>query len=200
MCLPSGLDLARARYEPREARRDIVTFGRVAEHKNVPLAIAAFELLRDRGYANRLLIAGDGPDMPRVRELIAASPHGHAIELLGFVDDAEKFALLARCEVMAMPSRREGFPHVVSEAMCCGLPVVTANFTENGTQDIVASYGSGVVTGQTPAEFAGGIEAALAGWESYSRAGLAAAANLSWGVFAQRLEQHLDRNDRGAGE
>jgi glycosyltransferase involved in cell wall biosynthesis len=189
--LPSGLDLARSEYKPRAVRADLVVFGRVMEHKNVPLAVAAFERLRADGYSGRLKIAGDGPAMAALRARVAASPHAEAIDLLGFVEDAEKFRLLAGCDALLMPSRREGFPHVVAEAMCCGLPIVTADFPENGTRDIVDLYGSGAVTRQDPASFADGVRRALADWRSLSENGRRAAATLGWPSVAERLETEM---------
>lgn len=190
--LPSGLDLSRAQYRPRAERSGLIAFGRVMEHKNLPLAVAAYERLRVDGYTGRLRIAGDGPAMPALRERIAASPAADGIDLLGFIDDAEKFALLAGCEALVMPSRREGFPHVVSEAMCCGLPVVTADFPENGTKDIVALYDIGAVTGPEPADFAGGIGQALNDWDRFSENGRRAGLDLGWSAIAERLETRMN--------
>lgn len=189
--LPSGLDLSRSEYRARGERADLVAFGRVMEHKNVPLAVAAFEVLRAGGYTGRLKIAGDGPAMAALRERVAASPDVDAIDLLGFVEDAEKFRLLAGCEAMLMPSRREGFPHVVAEAMCCGLPIVTADFIENGTRDIVDLYAVGAVTRQDPASFADGIHRVLREWETFSANGRRAAATLGWPGVAEHVETEM---------
>lgn len=191
MTLPSGLDLTRSEYKAREERRDIVVFGRVMEHKNVALALEAFEILHGDGYAGQLIIAGDGPDMAQLRERVAQSSARGAVVLRGFIEDEEKFRLLAGCEVLAMPSRREGFPHVISEAMCCGLPIVTAAFPENGTKDVVARYEVGVVTQTDAQSFADGIRSALGSWERFSQNGLATAATLDWGSIAARLEERL---------
>ena len=91
--------------------------------------------------------------------------------MLGSVDEDTKIELLSRAAVLGMPSRREGFPRVITEAMASGLPIVTARFPENGATDVVAQYGSGVVCGTDPAEFAGALLAAEAGWEGFSHAG-----------------------------
>lgn len=191
--LPSGLDLSRAAYRPRSERKDIVVLGRVAEHKNLGMLIDAFEQLRLRGYEGRLKIAGGGPDMEALKARVAASPSKNEIDLLGFIADAQKFELLAGCEIFAMPSKREGFPHVISEAMCCGLPVVTADYPENGSRDVVASFKVGVVTGQDASAFAAGMEDVLKNWETYSSNGLAAAQTLDWNSIAERLEVKISK-------
>jgi glycosyltransferase involved in cell wall biosynthesis len=45
----------------------------------------------------------------------------------GYVADEERRALLSGAEVLAYPSRYEGFGFPVLEAMACGVPVVTYN-------------------------------------------------------------------------
>ena len=72
----------------------------------------------------RLVIAGDGDDLPRLRakaqELGVA---GHVL-FTGFVTDARLTALYRRAAVFAMPSRGEGFGLAYLEAMTHGLPCV----------------------------------------------------------------------------
>ena len=43
---------------------------------------------------------------------------------------------------------------MIAEAMASGLPVVTAEFAENGAKEVVSQYGAGVVCGTEPADFA----------------------------------------------
>ncbi len=189
--LPSGLDLDTSACVPRAERRDILAVGRVAEHKNLPMLIGAFELLRARGYAGRLKIAGDGPAMTPLRARVAVSQQQGCIDLLGYVEEAEKFALMSRCEILAMPSRREGFPHAISEAMSCGLPIVTADYPENGTKAVVAGFGSGLVTAPSAEGLSTGIERVCADWDLYSSNGRLAAQGLDWNGIAQELESRL---------
>ena len=102
--------------------------------------------------------------------------------------EAQKISLLSHAAVLGMPSRREGFPRVITEAMASGLPVVTAGFPGNGGQEVVAQYGVGPVCGTRPADFAEALLAADAQWEAFSQAGLAAAQTLDWSRIAATLE------------
>lgn len=191
LTLPSGLNVADYTHEPRSARKGILSLGRVAAHKNLSMLIDSFELLKKQGYVGKLVIAGDGPGMPEVKARAAKSPVAAEIELLGVIDDQEKMTLLANSEVLAMSSMREGFPRVVAEAMSSGLPVVTADYPENGTKDIVNRYGAGVVTAQGALPFAGGITAALTDWDRFSAAGLRNAPALDWSGIATALEAYV---------
>jgi len=191
LTLPSGLDLSRSTSADRKDRRNLIVLGRVAEHKNLAMIVDAFEALRSTGYAGRLQIAGDGPAMPELRARVEASPARERIDLLGYVTDEQKFALMSKAEVLAMTSMREGFPHVLAEAMSCGLPIVTMDYPANGTKDVVKLFGSGTVTAPTAQSLVEGIQKALSEWEAYSCKGLMAARSLDWNLIADRLDRDL---------
>jgi phosphatidylinositol alpha-1,6-mannosyltransferase len=74
----------------------------------------------------RLIVVGDGPGRRQVEALIAASPARAAIELRGFVSEADLDRAFATTRVFAMPSRGEGFGLVYAEAMRHGLPIVAS--------------------------------------------------------------------------
>ncbi|WEK51506.1 MAG: glycosyltransferase family 4 protein [Candidatus Kaistia colombiensis] len=189
--MPSGLRLEDYRSAPRGARSGILSLGRVVEHKNLPLLVATYERLKQRGYAGRLTIAGDGPAMAELRRVVAASPVADDIAIAGPVSDGEKAQLLAKHELFAIVSRREGFPRVVAEAMASGLPVLTAAYPGNGTQDIVLAAGCGLVAAPEPAVLADGVRAILDQWEGYSDAGRRFAQSLDWTRIAERLERQI---------
>lgn len=71
------------------------------------------------------------------------------IQLLGVVDGVERYYRIA--EVFAFPSRREGMPNVVMEAMASGVPVV-ANDIEEVTGDLIQNEREGVVVANEGAE------------------------------------------------
>ena len=60
---------------------------------------------------------------------------------------------LARSHIMAFPSRYEGFPNALAEAMAAGLPAIA--FEEiSGVEDLIAAGESGLIVrwGTTPGE------------------------------------------------
>lgn len=187
--LPSGIDVEVYRSPPRTGRSGIVYLGRMVAHKNIPLLIGAFELLRDRGYVGALTLAGDGPVFDEVRERARLSRYASDIVLPGLVSDSDKIELLSKSEVLVIASRREGFPRVVAEAMASGLPVVTCDYEMNGTKEVVRSYDCGVVTLPAPDPLAQGVRDAIAHWSDYSEAGRTAARTLSWVLIAESFEQ-----------
>jgi glycosyltransferase involved in cell wall biosynthesis len=69
-----------------------------------------------------LVIVGDGPDMPALRERVEASPLAGRIVLTGWRDDVAR--VLQAADVLLLPSRFEGMPLVMLEALAMGVPVV----------------------------------------------------------------------------
>lgn len=191
--LPSGIELARYRSRERSGRSGVLYVGRLAPHKNMPLLIDAFDLAVTQGLKGDLVIAGDGPSRADVAEYASRSTNASRIQVLGSIDEEQKVELLSRAAILGMPSIREGFPRVIAEAMASGLPVVTAAFEENGGKDVVAQYGSGVVCGTKPAEFAEALLAAGAGWDGFSRAGLVGAESLDWSGIAATFEAKIQQ-------
>jgi glycosyltransferase involved in cell wall biosynthesis len=102
---------------PRE--RFALVAARLAPEKGVDVAIEACRRAR-----LALLVAGDGPERPRLEAAAAAAP---AVRLLGRLPAAELAALRARAGVVLVPSRSaETFGLAAAEAMAAGAPVVAS--------------------------------------------------------------------------
>lgn len=185
--IPSGIWPERYRPAGREMRSGLLYVGRVAEHKNLGLLLATFKVLKARGFPGGLTIAGSGPALQDLTALCQASPLAKEIQLLGYVEDAAKIDLLTQAEVMVIPSKREGFPRVVAEAMASGLPVVTADYQDNGTKNVVREYGIGLVGAAASEAMAAAIQAVREDWERYSQSGLRHVAELDWKLLVSRL-------------
>jgi phosphatidylinositol alpha-1,6-mannosyltransferase len=74
----------------------------------------------------RLVIAGGGTGLARMRDRARHSSATNNIDVLGFVPEHELPALFKRAHVFAMPSKQEGFGIVYIEAMRYGLPVIAS--------------------------------------------------------------------------
>jgi glycosyltransferase involved in cell wall biosynthesis len=99
--------------------------------KNVHTLLKAFTYVRD-GYDIPLVLAGRPPgaitprflDIPRYIDEMGLAD---AVQVVGWVDEADKPALYRMASCFAYPSRYEGFGLPVLEALACGTPVVTTN-------------------------------------------------------------------------
>jgi len=112
---------------PDRSARQTVQFlhlGRLGERKGAYDLVNAFaglpEGLRNRA---RLVMAGDG-DVEGVRKM--AEPLGSQVEVHSWIDSHERDLLLERSDVFALPSRAEGVPMALLEAMAHGLPSITS--------------------------------------------------------------------------
>jgi glycosyltransferase involved in cell wall biosynthesis len=97
--------------------------GRLHPQKGVDLLAAVVEPLLASQPEMRCLIVGEGPlreSLQQVAERVGPA----RMQLAGWRADA--LSLLKACRVVVLPSRYEGMPNVVLEAMACGKPVAVS--------------------------------------------------------------------------
>lgn len=123
----NGIDLARFRQAtPSETEPVVVAVGHLrSAEKGFDVLLRAWATVQHAVPTARLVIAGDGPERPRLERLRVALPDGGAsVRLAGYVEDVP--GLLASASVACVPSRSEGLPLAPMEAMASGLPVVAS--------------------------------------------------------------------------
>jgi glycosyltransferase involved in cell wall biosynthesis len=107
--------------------------GRLSAEKGQRLLIEVFpEVLRAVPSA-RLLLAGDGPDLPRLRDRAETLALGDAVRFLGHRQDI--LDVYGSLDLLVLCSDTEGLPNVVLEAMALGVPVVAT--AVGGTPELV---------------------------------------------------------------
>jgi glycosyltransferase involved in cell wall biosynthesis len=198
LVLPSGITTAHYRMDPADHRHGLLYVGRITRHKNLPLLIGMFEELCCRGYAEPLMIAGEGPAFDAVRRRVQSSPFAPRIELLGRVSDGRKCDLLASARLLVVTSQREGFPRVVAEAMASGLPVITARYPQNGTVSVVEELQCGLCADPTPGSLANAAQVILSEWEAWSGRAHVQTRRLDWSYLARQFEAFLEETATAA--
>lgn len=102
--------------------------GRLAQKKGVSVLLDA---LASRPELH-LVVAGEGPERPRLVAQASALGIEHRVRFLGQASRADVFDLLGSCEILAIPSvvardgDQEGTPVVLAEAVALGVPVVAS--------------------------------------------------------------------------
>jgi len=126
----------------------IVWAGRLAGEKGVPDMLAAVAGLRGRGRDISVLMIGDGPAAGTLREDAARYGLAHHVEWAGYIGEpSEYMALMRTGDLFVLPSRAEGVPKVLVEAMAAGLPVVatrsgrTADVCGDGARGLLVEPG-----------------------------------------------------------
>ena len=111
----------------------LVFVGRLSEQKGLDVLMNAWDVLCQQGEPPaRLAIAGSGELNEWLDERIASSTYPDSIAKLGRVEDAEKRWLFEQAKGVLIPSRFEGLPTVLLEAMHAGAPTVMADVNDLG--------------------------------------------------------------------
>ena len=147
--LPNLLDVAdfdaRAKWPFSQATqlplgRRMVVVNRLDEEKHTDLLIEALPTVRERISDAVLVIAGDGPEMGRLRTLATQHGVGDVVCFLGEISDVP--ALLLMCEVGALvPIRNEGLSNTLLEYMAAQLPILATDC--GGNRELVRNGETG---------------------------------------------------------
>lgn len=126
---------------PDDGRPLVLAVGRLAPQKDFATLIDAAGVWQQRVPRPRLVIAGDGPlraelEARAARRRVDAEFPGHRDDIGG---------LLARASVFVMPSRWEGQPLALQEALAAGVPIVASD--AGGIPDLAGRDGAAVLVG-----------------------------------------------------
>lgn len=174
---PVVLPEAAARVEESAAPRQILAVGRLAPEKGFDLLIQAFAELHRRFSGWELTILGDGPKRPELEASIAALGLEGRVHLPGAIADVDRYYRTA--DVFVLPSRFEGFPNALCEAMSWGLPVVATD-CHSGPREITRDGKDGVlVPVDDLAAIVGALERLMSDERERRRLGRAARAGIA---------------------
>lgn len=122
---PLARSVAKGAYGLTERGIAVAFVGRLSAEKQVSRLVEAFAgVARDDPQAT-LLIAGDGPERPAIMDLVGRLRIPN-VKLLGLLTRRDVRRMLAAADVLVLPSRFEGFPMAVLEALSAGVPVVAS--------------------------------------------------------------------------
>ena len=160
--LPTGVSLQaapgsgrmdfRSRYGIDQSRPLALFVGRVAHEKNIEFLLDAVDLAREAVPDILLVIAGEGPALPSLRQSVAVHGLQNNVLFLGYLDrKVELPACYAAADAFVFASRTETQGLVLLEAMAAGLPVVA--LAEMGTVDILNARRGAIVPDDNPYAF-----------------------------------------------
>lgn len=132
------------------------TVARLSREKGVDILLAAFALVHQAIPMSHLLVVGDGRQSAFLKDLAAQLRIAEAITWTGQVSWEDAIRCMGCMDIVAVPSRYEGFGLTAIEAMACGRPVVASRV--DGLPELVRD----MVTGRlTPLEDATALSTAL---------------------------------------
>ncbi len=145
------------RPDPARPERDIICVARLDYAKGVDVLLHAWgRMLREPSewrthLKPRLRLVGEGVCGAQMERIVAELGIQDSVEFLGLRTDIVN--LLQQSWGFVMPSRWEGMPNALLEAMACGLPCVATRVS--GSEDIIADGVNGLlVEPEQPAEMA----------------------------------------------
>lgn len=104
----------------------LLSVGRFTEAKNFDNVPDICRRLRENGIDLRWYLIGYGSDEGLIRQRIADAGMEDAVRILGKKDNP--YPYIKACDIYVQPSRYEGSPVTVREAMALGKPVVATAF------------------------------------------------------------------------
>ncbi|MEZ6067352.1 MAG: glycosyltransferase [Planctomycetaceae bacterium] len=146
--IPNGVDAERfstalpadlQTYGIPPQSRTLLFVGRLHPQKAPELLIEAARPLIERDSDLYLLLVGDGPMMEELRQQVRGSGMDRQVLFPGRLPNVAP--LLKASTLLVLPSRWEGMPNVVLEAMAAGCPVVAT--AVEGSSDLIRHGESG---------------------------------------------------------
>lgn len=120
---------------------NLVSVGRLVHQKGFDLLLDAFSKLNNKNI--KLTIIGDGPLREELEAIAKNLDIDERVSFLGFVKDPYK--IIRDSDAFILPSRYEGFPNIVLEALACGTPVI-ATPAPGGIKEILSNRDECVIS------------------------------------------------------
>ncbi|KZR85048.1 glycosyltransferase [Synechococcus sp. MIT S9504] len=143
--LPAGLSLREGDGCSSQRQQEVLAVARLVPQKGLDVLIRAFALLPGsvrQGW--RLTLVGDGPERDALEDLVDQQDLRSKVCFEGFQSDPLQF--MQRASIFALPSRFEGMPNALLEAMAAGLPSVVSDASP-GPLEMVRDGREGLVVG-----------------------------------------------------
>ena len=161
-------------------RDGFVTVARLVPQKGIDVLIRALEMASGAAADWTLTLVGDGPERQSLEQQVHAAGLQERVRFLGFRTDPQTFLL--RAGVFVLPSRFEGMPNALLEAMAAGLAVVVTDASP-GPLEVVEDGVNGLVV---PSDDAQALAVAL------ERLAANSALREQYGAMARQTLRQLD--------
>jgi glycosyltransferase involved in cell wall biosynthesis len=122
--------------------------GRLSEEKGIHTLIRAMVIIREKLPEATLIIVGTGPLEDELKHMVENLHLDSHVNFVGYRENV--FEVLKHLDLFVLPSRTEGCPIVVLEAMAMRLPVVATRV--GGTPELIDEGESGLLVPQSDPE------------------------------------------------
>lgn len=126
-----------------DTKFNIVSVGRVSHEKGMDIAVYVCAKLVQEGFNNvRWWIVGDGPAMQEVQDAIRETHMENYVMTVGM--KGNPYPYIRQADLYVQPSRFEGYPMTILEALVIGQPVISTD--NNGAKEIIEDGKTGILS------------------------------------------------------
>lgn len=146
-----GLDKPKIKkIPPKEKKKTLIFLGALAKDKGIEEVLDIFAKINCKIPGFQFWIVGKGEEEYAnfLRVKAKKMGLGNNIRFWGYVDESEKYWLLAKAHLLINPSYREGWSLVVMEAASVGTP--TVGYDVPGLRDSVVNDKTGILSSRKP--------------------------------------------------
>ena len=149
-----------------------ISVARLVPQKGLDVLIAALPRLSGAAAEWPVTLVGDGPEREALQQQARDLGVSERLRCLGFRSDPERF--LAEAAVFVLPSRFEGMPNALLEAMAAGLAVIVTDASPGPLEVVEPGVSGLVVPSDDPAALAEAMQVLVSDPERCRRMGAAA--------------------------
>ena len=132
--------VAKGRKVTGNDKMNLLFVGRLTKRKGCHHLISAISKIMDKINVE-LTIVGDGKERKSLAQMVSDLKLDAIVKFEGFKNDVSRF--LKKCDALIFPSLKEGFPIVLIEACCSGVPILSSNIEP--AQQIVRDGVNGIL-------------------------------------------------------
>lgn len=136
--IPNGVDITRFQLAPQDNNivqraRTVICVSKARYEKGLDVLLQAWHIVHKHVPDAQLIIVGSGPLQPQLQHMAEALNIAQSVEFAGLQSDIP--AQLHRGLIGILPSRWEGMPNALLEAMASGLACIATRVS--GSEDVI---------------------------------------------------------------